>query len=455
MSKSTRQSVLFEDVLGKPALAVFDAEASSSEGGATLLAAVDRRGGITESLAASLVDVRQPGKVRHSTLSLVRQRVFGMALGFADCNDAERVAADPVMKALCGRAPIEGADLASQPTLSRFENAPTARELVAMQRNFERSRIDVLCRRHRGCRQVVIDMDSTDDPTHGAQQGALFNGFYGTWCYLPLLSFVSFEGDPEQYAVSARLRPGTARNWRTAAPTLRRLVARIRRGLPKAKILVRLDAGFASPTLIDAMEALRVQYVVGVQGNAALDEKAADLMVRSRLDVNLTGVSARHFGDVTYAAKTWERERRVVVKAEVVVEGNKPPRDNARFVVTNLGLSSEDVFTVYRGRGDSENRLKELLLDLDLDRTSCGRFLANQLRVLLVVAAYALFQDLRWSLRRTEAARFSVGTLRLRLLKIGARIVESARRVVLHLPTAHPWKDLFRSAALAVGAVRT
>jgi hypothetical protein len=452
MSQSTRQGVLFEDVFGKSTHVVFDGEASSSDGGAVLLAAMDRRGGVTQSLASAIVDARQAGKVRHTTLELLRQRVFGVALGMADCNDAERSAADPVVKALCGRAPIGGADLASQPTLSRFENAPTARELVAMQRSFERSRLEVLCRRHRGARRVVIDLDSTDDPTYGDQQYALFSGFYGTWCYLPLVAFVGFEGDPDQYAVSARLRPGTARNWRTAAPLLRRIVAQLRRELRGVRILVRLDAGFASPMLFDVLEALRVEYVVGIQSNAVLDREAEPWLVRSRMRVIATAASTQHYGDFRYAAKAWEHDRRVVVKAEVVIEGGKSPRDNPRYVVTNLRLAPEDVFVVYRGRGDSENRLKELLLDLEMDRTSCSRFLPNQIRVLFAVAAYALYQDLRWSLRRTDAARLSVASMRLRLVKIGARVVESARRIVLHLPAAHPWKDLFRRAALAVGA---
>jgi hypothetical protein len=452
MSKSTAQSVLFEDVFSKSAQVAFDAEASSSEGGSVLLTAVDRRSRVTESLAQALGDARQPGKVKHTTLELVRQRVYGIALGMADCNDAQRIAADPLMKAACGRSPLSGADLASQPTLSRFENAPTAKELVAMQRRFEASRLEVLCRRHRGTRQVVIDMDSTDDPTHGAQQGSLFNGFYGTWCYLPLVAFVSFDGDPEQYAVSARLRAGNSKNHRGAMPMVRRIVAGLRKRMKRVRILVRLDAGFASPTVFNELERLGVQYVVGTPGNEVLDRAAEPHLMRSRVLVNMTGVSAQHFGDFEWQARGWTKARRVVIKGEVTVEPGKTSRDNARFVVTNLKLAAEDVYVLYRRRGDSENRLKELLLDLEMDRTSCTNFLANQLRVLLTLAAYALYQDLRWSLRDGE--RLSVATLRLRLMKIGARVTESVRRIVLHLPVAHPWKDLFRRASLAVGAIR-
>lgn len=437
--------------MDRPTQMSFDVEGASSEGGAVLLAAVDRRSRVTETLAAALLDARQPGKVRHSTLELVRQRVFGVALGMADCNDAERLAADPVMKALCGRAPIAGADLASQPTLSRFENAPTAKELVSMQRGFESARLDLLCRRHRRARRVVIDMDSTDDPTHGAQQYALFSGFYGTWCYLPLVAFVCFDGDSEQYAVSARLRPGNAKNQRGAPPMIRRIVAGLRRRIPRVRILVRLDAGFASPSVLDELERLGVDYVVGTPGNPVLERAAEPSLLRSRVLVNLTGVSAQHFDDFSWQARSWSHPRRVVIKGEVTVEAGKEPRDNARFVVTNLRLAPPDVYVLYRRRGDSENRLKELLLDLEMDRTSCSRFLANQLRVLFALAAYALYQDLRWSLRDSE--RLSVATLRLRLMKIGARVVESVRRIVLHLPAAHPWTDLFRRAALAVGAV--
>lgn len=452
MSESTRQCVLFREDFARPVQVLFDAEASSSDGGAVLLATVDRRIGVTATLASALVDDRQCGKVRHTMLDLVRQRVFGIALGMADCNDAERAAADPVMKMICGRSPVGGADLASQPTLSRFENAPTAEELVAMQRAFERSRLDVLCRRHRGVRRVVIDMDATDDPTHGSQQYALFNGFYGTWCYLPLVAFVSFEGDPEQYVVSARLRPGNAKCYRGAMPIVRRIVQGVRRRMVGVRILVRLDAGFASPTVFDELDRLRVDYVVGTRGNEVLDRAAEPWLFRSRIRVSATGASTQTYGECRWQARGWPRSRRVAIKAEVTVEGGKPLRDNPRYVVTSLRLAPEDVFIVYRGRGDSENRLKELLLDLEMDRTSCSRFLANQLRVLFAVAAYALYQDLRSSLRGTDGARLTVATLRLRLVKIGARVVESVRRIVLHLPAGHAWKDLFRRAALAVGA---
>lgn len=450
MSKATRQSVLFEDVFAKRAQVVFDAEATSSDGGLVLLAAVDRRSRVTDSLVAALADERQPGKVKHSLPDLVRQRVYGIALGLADCNDSERSAADPLMKAACGRAPLTGADLASQPTLSRFENAPTARELVAMQRRFEESRLDLLCRRHRCVRRVTIDMDGTDDPAHGGQQGVLFNGFYGKWCYVPLVSFVSFDGDPEQYAVSARLRPGNAKCQRGAVPVLRRIVRGLRRRMPHARVLVRLDAGFANPRLFTALECMGVDYVVGMAGNAALDRNAEPAMIKSRALVAQTGASARGFADFRYAAGSWEQERRVVVKAEVTVEGERSPRDNARFHVTNLRLGSANVHALYCGRGDSENRLKELLLDLEMDRTSCTRFLANQLRVLLTLAAYALYQDLRRGLRDT--VRMTVATLRLRLVKIAARVTESARRIVLHMSDSHPWRDLFRRAARSVGA---
>jgi len=450
MSESTRQSVLFEDVFSKDVQVAFDAEASTSDGGAVLLTAVDRRSRLTELLAESLGDERQSGKVKHTVLELVRQRVFAIALGMADCNDAQSVAADPVMKAACGRAPLTGAVLASQPTLSRFENAPSAQKLVAMQRGFEKSRLDELCRRHRKVRNVTIDMDSTDDTTHGAQQHSLFNSFYGTWCYQTLLAFVAFDGDPEQYAVSARLRPGNAKSPRGAVPMLRRIVRGLRRRMKRVRILVRLDAGFASPTVFDALERLGVDYIVGMPSNAVLNRLAEPAMMRSSVTASLTGTSAQHFDDFNYAANSWKSERRVIVKAEVVIEGNRAARDNPRFVVTTLRAEPEADYTTYKGRGDSENRIKELLLDLEIDRTSCTSFLANQLRVLFTLAAYALYQDLRWQMR--DPKRLTVASMRLRLVKIGARVTESVRRIVLHLPAAHPWKDLFLRAARAVGA---
>ena len=456
MTNPTPQSVLFPEVFGKPTTAVFDGEALSSDGGTALLATIDRRLGLTEDLATLLEDPRDPDRVRHTVLDLLRQRVFSISLGYADQNDAARVASDPMMKGASGRAPVRGDDLASQPTLSRFENSVTARELIAMARRLEETVVDRLRRRHPCPRRVTIDLDPSCDPTHGAQQQALFNGFYSSWCYLPIFGFVTVEGDPEQYLFSARLRPGNAREGRTSLPTIRRMVRRLRAAFPRTEILVRLDSGFAGPRLFDVLDELGVKYVVGMPKNQLLVKMCEAQMTAAAVLAETEQATAQIFGEGEYRARSWSRSRRVVFKAEVLVAEGKLNKDNPRFVVHNLSRSfkPETVYQrVYCGRGDSENRIKELKYGLEVDRTSDSRFLANQFRVLLSAAAYVLFQELRHELRDTEAAAWQVGTIRERLLKIGARVVESVRRVVVHLASACPWRGLWCEAARKLGAV--
>jgi hypothetical protein len=257
------------------------------------------------------------------------------------------------------------------------------------------------------------------------------------------------------------LRPGNATATRNTFFTLKRLVAKLRRAFPAATIRVRLDGGFACPRTFALLEELRVEYVVGLPGTKRLDKIAGPFRGKARELHKESGEAAVVFGEFLYRPKkkakkkpwlSWPRRRRVVVKAQVVTLLGSEPRDNPRYVVTNMTLPPEAVYEIYRGRGDSENRIKELHHGLELDRTSCSGFLGNQFRVLATAAAYVLFQELRLRLRRTELARAQVTTLRDRLLKIGARVVVSVRRLVLHLPAAYPWKELWRAAACAVGA---
>lgn len=456
MPEATRQSVLFADLLGKPTAGVFDAEAVSSDGGGALLRAVDRRLGLTKRLSLCLVDRRAADRVQHEIAELFAQRVHAIALGYEDQNDAARLAADPVMKGLVGRAPLRGADLASQATLSRFENAASAGELVAMMRELEDFVVERLKERRPHAHRITLDLDATCDPTHGQQQGTFFNAFYGTWCYLPLLGFLSVAGDKEQHLFAARLRKGTTPATHCLIPILRRMVAKLRAAFPKAKIRVRLDGGFGSARLLDVLDALKVEYVVGLPQNPRLLELCDLQIVAAALIAQRDGETARFYGEGMYAADSWSRERRVVFKAEVLVAAGKANRDNPRFVVTNLParMKPATVYaTAYCGRGESENRIKELKHGLAIDRTSCPGFRANQFRLLLTASAYLLFQELRAQLAGTEAASWQVTTLRDRLLKIGVRVVESARRYVLHFAAAHPWRELWCRAATRLGAV--
>lgn len=448
------QAVHFPDLFDRPLVAAFDQPHASSDGGAVLLKAVDRRLGLTADLAASLVDVRAPGRVTHRLADLLAQRVFGLACGYADGNDADRLAEDPIQKLLLDRDPIGGQALASQPTVSRFENAVGPRALYQMGRALAATVIDRHQQRlHGRARRITIDLDVTDDPTHGAQQLSFFHGHYDTWCYLPLLAFVTFNDEPEQYLCAAVLRPGNAAAATGAEAVLRALFALVRSAFPHAIVRVRLDGGFAHPALLNWLDAAGVEYVVAMAENAVLTRLVAPLMADVRPAVAATGTTEHLYGETAYAAQSWAHPRRIIMKAEVVALTGREPRDNARFVITNLRQSPRWVYeTVYCQRGEIENRIKELHHGLEIDRTSCSRFWANQFRVLLTAAAYVLLQELRLQAARTVYARAQVSTLRERLIKIGVQVVASVRRLVLRLPQAFADADAWTTIARRLGA---
>jgi hypothetical protein len=450
----TTPCVLFPDLFGKPLTATFDVPSASSDGGAVLLKAADRRLGLIHALTDALRDPRQPGKVVHGLEELLAQRVYGIACGYPDANDGARLGDDPIHKLLLGRDPITGEALASQPTLSRFENAPSRGELLAMSEGLFETVIERHARRLRGkLRRITVDLDVTDDPTHGAQQLAFFNGHYGHWCYLPMVAFLTFNGEREQYLCAAVLRPGNAPTQRGTLPLLARILQRLQERFPGVRILVRLDGGYAEPTLFEFLDEVQVDYVVGMAKNAVLERHAARAMIEARCLAAERGETAHLYTECRYAARTWARERRVVIKAEVTVHPGRDPKDNPRFVVTNLKRGPRRLYErVYCARGEIENRLKELHHGLQIDRTSCSRFLANQLRVLLTAAAYVLLQELRLKAARTGWARAQVSTLREQVLKLGVQVAVSVRRLVLHLPEAFPFRDDWQRLALALGA---
>lgn len=446
-------TVRFPDLVSKPLVATFDQPHASADGGAVLLKAVDRRLDLSARLAACLPDPRDPAKVTHPLADVVAQRIFGLACGYADGNDADRLADDPIQKLLLDRDPVTGPSLASQPTLSRFENAVGPRALYAVGRELAATVIDHhRARLHGRCRRITIDLDVTDDPTHGAQQLTFFHGHYDTWCYLPLLAFVTFNDEPDQYLCAAMLRPGNAPTALGAVGLLRALYALVRSAFPQAIVRVRLDGGFAHPALFDWLETAGVEYVIAMAENSVLAAHAAPLLADVRPAVAALGTTEHQYGDTWYAAHTWSRTRRVIIKAEVVACAGREPRDNARFVVTNLRQTPRWIYeTVYCQRGEIENRIKELHDGLEIGRTSCSRFWANQLRVLLTAAAYVLLQELRRHAAHTAYARAQVATLRLRLLKIGVQVVASVRRIVLHLPAAYADRDVWIHLAGRLG----
>lgn len=455
MAHSTQQSVLFSEAFSKPLHVAFDAEGSSSDGGLALLAAVDRKLGLTASLAESALDPRQPAKVRHEVLAMFRQRMFAIASGYPDVRDADRLSADPCLKHACGRGPLRGEDLASAATLCRFENRVSGRELAGMMRTLASGTIKRLKRRCPRPRRLVLDFDPSVDKTHGAQQMSLFDGFYRHWCYLPIFGFLSIPELGEQHLVWARLRPGAASPTRAFLPALRRIVGEIRQRFGRRiEILVRLDSAFAKPIVLDTMEALGLKYVVCFASNPILKRWVKPLLRRVRRLAKREGGAARLFFERSYRAVRWSTKRRLIAKVEVIPYEGRDTKDNPRYVLTNLPptYKPDTIYDLYCGRGEVENRIKELKKDLEIDRTSCSSYLANQARVVLTATAYVLMQELRWHLRRTDFARAQVGRLRLCLLKIGARVAESVRRVVLHLPVQYPFAPAWRAAARSLGA---
>ena len=447
------ERLLFPEIFAKPVALEFDQRQGSSDGGAVLLKAAEQRYGLIASMAGCLRDPRQAGKVDHSLRDLFSQRVFSIGCGYADANDSARLAADPMHKMLLDREPVTGLDMASQPTLSRFENAAGPRQLYNMGAALAESVIERHATRlHHRARLVTIDLDPTDDPTHGAQQLSFFNSHYDNACYLPMMGFVTFNDEAEQYLCTAVLRPGNV-TAAGAVGILRRLMALIRGSFSRVRIRVRLDGGFANPEVLAFLDAeAGVEYVVAMASNAVLNRKAEEAMQVARLLAGLTDQTEHVYGEAHYAAGSWKRERRVIIKAEVVRAEDKAPKDNPRFVITNMKQTPQWLYEeVYCQRGEIENRIKELHA-MEIDRTSCSLFWANQFRVLLTAAAYVLMQELRLSAEGTNCARAQVWTLRERFLKLGARVVASARRMVIHLPQSFPFLTTFRHMAMELGA---
>lgn len=451
---NTRQSVLFSDLGGRPAVVRFDHQHASSDGGAILLQVCDRRLGLTEALIGALEDRRQAGKIRHAIGDLVRQRLYAIACGYPDGNDASRLASDPIQKLLCDRDPLRGEDLASQPTLSRFENAFDRADLYRM----GVALADTVIERHRRrlkrkVKRITIDLDPTDDPTHGAQQLSFFNGHYDTWCYLPVAGFLSFNEEPEQYLFAYVLRPGNVGAAVGAIGILSRLLPRLRAAFPRARLRVRLDGGFASAEIFAFFEREGLEYVVAMAKNKVLERRAARLMGTARRLSRARGETAHLYSECRYAAGTWKQRRRTIIKAEVVRHPGRDPKDNPRFVITNLKHSPRHLYeAIYCARAHIENRIKELHHGLEIDRTSCTRFLANQLRGLLTAAAYVLYQELRLRAARTTFRSAQVSTLREHLMKLGAWVQSSVRRIVLHLPASCPHRDAWQVIATSLGA---
>lgn len=458
MAEATRQSVLFPDLFSKRVQVGFTRACMSSYGGTVALATRDRQLGLTERLSAAMNDSRQSGKVRHERLDEMRQRVFGIAVGCADGNDAAKLRHDPVLKLACDRDPADGQALASQSTLSRFETSVRRADLVRMSRELAQTVIEEQARRRHGRerpRRIIIDLDPTCDPTHGEQQLTFFNGFYRTWCYLPIIVTVSFDWERRKYPVAAILRPGNAAPLQGVLPLMKRLLELLRRHFPGTPLYCRADAGFAGADFFNFLDAEALRYTVAMGSNTRLQELSAWWMNLARRMVGIHGQTVTVHRETTYKAKHWRRPHRLAYKAEVVTEGGKAPRDNARYVVADMpcNFGAAGLFDFYYGHSDMENTIKELKNDLQLDRTSCSGFEANQFRLLLTLAAYVLIQSVQEHCTDQDLQKAQMATLRERLLLISVHVRCSVRRVVLEFTQHHPWAEEWLQCAHALGAV--
>lgn len=423
-----------------PLFVQFDAPQISSDGGGLLLRQIDEKLGLTRSLAACVSDARDAHKVVHTRHEQLQQRVFQIALGWEDCNDADWLRHDPLWKTVCGRTPKDPAGLSSQPTLSRFENSLSARSLRCVLNQFERGYLDSLpCER----KQVVLDIDSTDDPTHGGQQLSFFHGFFRQHMYHPLLVFDGETGE----LITAILRPGRAHASRGAKGVLRRMIRKIRRRCPGAQIVVRGDSGFCVPRILRELERLDeelggVDYLLGMAKNSRLLRHLEPSLQQAQELFDQHQEKVVLFHSFHYAAGTWPQPRRMIGKAELTALGRNP-----RFVVTSLeDVEPETLYWTYCQRGECEGWIKDLKNALAADRLSCSAFRANFFRLLLHAAAYRLLSALRRAIRPHSAqlGRAQFDTLRLRLLKIAAIVTQSTRRILFRFPKAHPQARLLR-----------
>jgi hypothetical protein len=437
MVESTRGTVRFRTAVGVPLEAAFDAGRLTSDGGLPWVAEADRSLGLCDLLAGCIPDWRQR-VVRHSLATLVRQRVYQIACGYEDQDDADTLRRDPLLKLVCGRRPERGADLASQPTMSRLENAVDRRAIEAL----AEALVSVYVReRGRGGppSRILLDLDGTDDPAHGNQEGVRYHGYYRQHMYHPLLVF---DGDTG-HLITAVLRPGNVHAGRFVVLVLRRLLRRLRVAWPGVALELRADSGFAVPRLYAWCEANGVTYTIGLIPNPVLEALAAPLLAEARaLSAERDGAKVRLAGEARYQAGSWPTPRRVVFKAEILAKG-----PNTRFVVTTRDDDPLALYDFYVRRGGSENWIKDLKNALAADRLSDHGFWANAFRLLLHAAAFWLLDTLRRWLVATEAAAYQLDTLRLRLLKIGGRVRELADRVRLSLASSHPGEPLWLALA--------
>ena len=419
-------------VSGKPVHVAFDGGRLTSDAGVVVLAEIERRLGISERLAACIEDRRAPERVRHTLAEMIRFRALLIAAGYPDADDCDALRSDPAFKMAVGRLPESGADLCSQPTMSRLENRPGP---VALKRMMA-AMVDLFCDSFATVpRRIVLDIDDTEDRVHGGQQLSLFNAHYDGYCFLPIHVWEATTGKP----VAVIMRPGKTPDGAEVAMVLRHIVRAIRARWPAVDVLIRGDSHYGRPEAMAWCERNRVGYVFGLAGNKALLARVAELAedaAMGRLEGEAEKV--RRYSDLRYGAQSWKVERRVIARIEASPQGT-----DSRFIVTNLAGTPKALYErVYCARGQMENLIKAHKLHLASDRTSCMKAGANQFRLLIHTAAYWLMHSLRRLAPGTSFWRDAqIDTIRIAFIKIAARVTEMATRIKLSLPSTFPYKE--------------
>jgi Transposase DDE domain group 1 len=448
---------LFGPVEGRRVAADFDGGAITSDAGGLLLGSTDRAIGLVDRFAGWFRDGRAPGLIEHSVRTLIGQRVFAIALGYEDLNDHDELRHDPLLATLAGKLKSRRSDcapLAGKSTLNRLElSRPLATRYHKISHDpaaIEALFVDLFLEAHaRPPKRIVLDLDATDDPLYGHQEGRFFHGYYDCYCYLPLYVFCG------RHLLAAKLRPSNIDGSAGAVDEVARIVGRIRARWPKTRILLRADSGFAREALMAWCEMNRVDFLFGLARNPRLVEEIAVELLQAEAEASASGAPARRYKDFRYSTlDSWSRRRRVVAKAEWT-EGEANPR----FIVTSLSQAETNgrflYEKVYCARGDMENRIKECQGDLFADRTSAATMRANQLRLWFASMAYVLLSALRRiALAHTQFAEATCGTIRLKLLKIGALVTISVRRIRFAMASACPYAQEWRLAAARLAQAR-
>jgi len=446
-TQCTVRPIVLQAENGRDWVATFDGGTICSDAGVLLLKRVEQTTGIVRQFAACFTDHRDPERIDHSLYELIAQRVYALALGYEDLNDHDVLRHDPLLAALVGKKNPDREPLAGKSTLNRLELTPVRadadsryKKIVVHRQDVDRFFVEAFLQSYASAPAcIVLDLDATDDPVHGDQLGKFFHGYYGHYCYLPLYIFC---GD---HLLCARLRPADIDGAAGSVQELDRIVSQIRQAWPNVQIIVRGDSGFCRDPIMDWCERHGVDYVLGLAKNARLIREIEPELAQVRQIVGVSGQAARVYKDFSYQTlDSWSRSRRVVGKAEVLPQG-----DNPRFVVTTVSSEHRQAQPLYEnlycGRGEMENRIKEQQLYLFADRTSCATMRANQTRLWFSSVAYTLLEALRrMGLKGTALAQATCQTIRLKLLKIGAQIQVTVRKIWVRLSQSYPYQALFR-----------